>query len=179
MTVVACDDAAMSPSLAHSQASRIARGPFVLAVIAVYGLSFVSQALLSAPVTKQMSVVPFLLVQIILIWLWIVLHRRRLRDAGRATGVVIGIAMVYALEVILLALLIGILTSSSADDPDSGAAIFHLFTILYLLGSITGESNLAGLQMWLMGFAMAMFLPVLIAIIFSLWTATRPSASSP
>jgi uncharacterized membrane protein YhaH (DUF805 family) len=168
----------MSLSAPHVTAVRLARGPFALAVIAVYALSFVSQALLSAPVTGRMSVVPFLLVQIVLTWLWIVLHRRRLRDAGRATGIVIGVAMVYALEVILLALLIGILTSSAADDPDSGAAIFHLFAILYLLGSITGESNLAGLQMWLMGFAILMFLPVLVAIIFSLWTATRPSAPS-
>ena len=51
---------------------------------------------------------PFVLVQIVLIWLWIVLHRRRLRDAGRPTGIVIGIALIYALEVVLLALLIWI-----------------------------------------------------------------------
>ena len=111
----------MSPSVPHSQTSRIAGGPFILAVIAVYAVSFLSQMLLSAPVTARMSVVPFVLVQIVLIAVWIVLHRRRLHDAGRPTGVVIGIAMIYALEVVVLTLLIWIVsapsgTSSFADD---------------------------------------------------------------
>ena len=70
--------------------------------------------------------------------------------------------MIYALEVVLLALLIWV-----ADRPgrqqhfaDDGAGIFHLFVILYLLGSISGDSNLGGLQIWLMGFAAVMLLPV-------------------
>ncbi len=135
----------MSPSPAQSHNSRLARGPFILAVVAVYVLSFVSQMLLSAPVTARVSVVPFVLVQIVLIAGWIVLHRRRLHDAGRATGMVIGIAMIYALEVVLLTLLIWILsvpsgTSSFADD---GAGVFHLFTIIYLLAVLTGDPVLA------------------------------------
>ena len=40
---------------------------------------------------------------------------------------------------------------------------------------MTGDPNLGALQIWLMGFAVVMFLPVLIAIGFSLWAATRPS----
>jgi hypothetical protein len=137
--------------------------------------------LLSAPVTARMSVVPFVLVQIVLIAVWIVLHRWRLHDAGRPTGIVIGIAMIYALEVVLLTLLIWIVsvpsgTSSFADD---GAGIFHLFTILYLLAVLTGDSGLGVLQIWLMGFAAVMLLPILIALGFSLWAATRPSQPSP
>ena len=170
----------MSPSVPHSQTSRIAGGPFILAVIAVYAVSFLSQMLLSAPVTARMSVVPFVLVQIVLIAVWIVLHRRRLHDAGRPTGVVIGIAMIYALEVVVLTLLIWIVsapsgTSSFADD---GAGIFHLFTILYLLTVLTGDPGLGALQIWLMGLAALMLLPILIAIGFSLWAATRPSQPS-
>jgi len=112
---------------------------------------------------------------------WIVLHRRRLHDAGRPTGVAIGIAMIYALEVVLLTLLIWIVsvpsgTSSFADD---GAGIFHLFTILYLLAVLTGDPGLGALQIWLMGLAALMLLPILIAIGFSLWAATRPSQPSP
>jgi hypothetical protein len=134
--------------------------------------------LLSAPVTAQMSVAPFVLVQIVLIWLWILLHRRRLRDAGRPTGIATGVALVYALEVVLLTLLIWILNppSGSGDFAGDTAGIFHLFAILYLLGMMTGVPNLGGLQIWLMGFAALIFLPVVIAILFSLWTATRPSA---
>jgi uncharacterized membrane protein YhaH (DUF805 family) len=159
---------------------RLAPGPFALAVLAVYAASFVSQMLLSAPVTARLSVVPFVVVQAVLIWFWIVLHRRRLRDAGRPAGIAIGIAMIYVLEVVLLALLIGVLTSSSAQTGDnSTASVFHLFTIIYLIGMMSGESSLGVLQYWLMGLAVVMFLPVLVSIAFSIWTATRPSLSSP
>jgi uncharacterized membrane protein YhaH (DUF805 family) len=167
-----------SRSLLPPVNARLASGPFVLAAIALYLVSFASQMLLSAPVTARVSVVPFVLVQIVLIWLWIVVHMRRLHDAGRPTGIVIGIALVYALEVVLLTLLIWILAAGGAGGASTDAGIFHLFVILYLLGVMAGDPSLAGLQVWLIGFAVVMLLPVLIAIGFSLWTATRPSASS-
>jgi uncharacterized membrane protein YhaH (DUF805 family) len=122
-------------------------------------------------------VVPFLIVQVVLIWLWIVLHRRRLRDAGRPSGMAIGIALLYALEVILLALLIWMLTAP-ADQTGDSAGIFHLYMILYLIGSLGGESSLAGLQYWLVGLVALLLMPAAISVIFSLWTATRPSATS-
>ena len=65
---------------------------------AVYLVSFASQLLLSPPVTRWAGVWAFALVQAVLIWLWIVLHGNRLRDAGRPTGLAIGVACVYALE---------------------------------------------------------------------------------
>lgn len=164
----------LSPKLS---AGRIARGPFVLAVGLVYLASFVSQMLLSAPVTASMSVLPFIVVQAGLIWGWVVLHRQRLRDAGRPTGLVIGIAMIYVLEVVLLALIVWTLTSSAGQSGDT--SIFHLFAFFYLLGMMTGESNLGGMQMWLIGFTVVIFLPIVIAIVFSIWAATRPSLTSP
>jgi uncharacterized membrane protein YhaH (DUF805 family) len=168
---------ALPPRPTLAPGARLARGPFVLAAVAVYGVSLLSQGLLTAPVTKHFSVVPFLLAQIVLIWLWIVLHRRRLRDAGRPTGAAIGIALVYALEVILLALVMWMLTASAAQTGDT-ASIFHLYAILYLIGSISGESNLAGLQNYLMGIAAVMLVPAVISVLFSLWVASRPSAMS-
>jgi uncharacterized membrane protein YhaH (DUF805 family) len=177
----ACEHAAMNASSLLSRNGRLARGPFVLAVIAVYLASFASQTLLSAPVTAQISVVPFVLVQVVLIWLWIVLHTRRLRDAGRPTGIVIGIAMIYVLEVVLLVLLIWLILTSAGPTggASSDASIFHLFIILYLLGMMTGDPTLGALQIWMMGFAVVMLLPVAIAVVFSLWTATRTSATLP
>ena len=169
---------ALQPRLAPAPDARLAPGRFVLAALAVYGASFLSQGLLTAPVTQQFSVVPFLLVQTVLIWLWIVLHRRRLRDAGRPSGIAIGIALLYALEVILLALLIWMLTAPAEQTGDA-AGIFHLYLILYLIGSLGGESNLAGLQYWLMGLVALLLAPAAISVVFSLWAATRPSAASP
>jgi uncharacterized membrane protein YhaH (DUF805 family) len=174
----------MSLAAPHPKVGRLARGPFVWAAIAVYLLSFASQMLLSAPVTGRLSVVPFVLVQIVLIWIWIVVHRRRLNDARRSTGIVIGIALVYVLEVVLLTLLIWILTSASGksgagDFAGDTAGVFHLFAILYLLASLSGDASLGVLQIWLIGFAVVMFVPVLIAICFSIWAATRPSLAPP
>ena len=122
MPKAACDDAGMSLSQTHSQTGRLARGRFIVAVAVVYLVSFVWQMLLSAPVTARMSVFPFVLVQIVLIAAWIVVHQRRLRDAGRPIGIVIGIAMIYVLEVVLLALLIWVLvagpgTAAPAPTP--------------------------------------------------------------
>jgi uncharacterized membrane protein YhaH (DUF805 family) len=172
------DDAMIVSS--PNRSPPLSRGPFVLAVTAVYVVSFASQVLLAAPVTVRVSVVPFVLVQVALIWLWIVLHQRRLRDAGRPVGTVIGVALVYVLEIVLLVLLVWLMLASAGPTggASTDASIFHLFIILYLLGMMTGDPNLGGLQIWLMGFAAVMLLPVVIAVGFSVWTATRPSTTS-
>jgi uncharacterized membrane protein YhaH (DUF805 family) len=179
--VAACDDDVMSPSALLWRNGRLARGPFVLAVIAVYLASFASQVLLSAPVTDQVGVFPFAVVQAALIWLWIVLHTRRLRDAGRPTAIVIGIAMIYVLEVVLLVLLIWLMLASAGatGGASTDASIFHLFVILYLLGMMTGDPNLGSLQVWMQGFAAVMLLPVAVSVVFSFWTATRTTLATP
>jgi uncharacterized membrane protein YhaH (DUF805 family) len=167
---------ALPPRPTLTPDARLERGRFVLAAIAVYSACFISHGLLTAPVTKLFSVVPFLVVQTVLIWLWVVLHRQRLRDAGRPSGIVIGIALLYAIEVILLALLIWVLTAPAEQSGDA-AGIFHLYLLLYLIGSVSGESNLAGFQYWLTGLVGLRLLPAAISVIFSLWAATRPSVA--
>jgi len=165
----------MSPALSHKQAGRLAPGSFALFIVAVYLVSFASQMLLSAPVTARAGVLPFALVQAALVWLWIDLHRRRLRDAGRPAATAIGVAMIYALEVVLLTLIVWMMASASGAAHDD-ASIFHLFVLLSLLGAMAGDPHLGDLKMWLAAFAVLMLLPVLIALGFSLWTATRPTA---
>jgi uncharacterized membrane protein YhaH (DUF805 family) len=168
----------MSPALLPSSSPRMARGPFAVAVIAVYLLSFASQVLLSPPVTGRMSVVPFVVAQAVLIGVWIVLHQRRLRDAGRPGGTAIGVAMVYALEIVLLTLLVWLMLSAVPGDgggAGSEATILHLFVVLYFLSLLSGDPSLGALQVWVMSFVALMVLPVLIALCFSIWAGTRPS----
>lgn len=167
----------MNQSAPAATVSRLGRGPFAIGVIVVYALSFASQVLLSPPVTGRMSVVPFVLAQAVLIVVWIVLHRRRLRDAGRPGGTAIGVAAVYALEVVLLALLVWLmLPAGPADGGGAGseAPILQLFVLLYFLSLLSGDPSLGALQVWMMGFAVLMILPVVIALCFSLWACTRP-----
>jgi hypothetical protein len=144
----------------------------------VYLLSFASQVLLSGPVTGRFGVLPFVVTQGVLIWLWIVLHLRRLRDAGHPTGAVFGVASVYALSIVLLVILVWLVLSSTAGTGDGTgphAGILQLFVVLYLLGSMSGDSGLGALQIWIVGLSVLMLLPVAIALGFSFWTATRPS----
>jgi uncharacterized membrane protein YhaH (DUF805 family) len=152
--------------------------PFAIAAIAVYLFSFGSQVLLSRPVTASMSVLPFVLVQAVLIWIWIVLHTRRLRDAGRGAGLAAGIAMVYALEIVLLAAIAWlILESGGAMSGSAGreSVILNLFVILYLLAFLSGDPLPGSLQIWVIAFTVLMLLPVAIGVGFSVWTATRAS----
>jgi hypothetical protein len=169
----------MSRSSASTSApaapAGIKPGPFIVAALLLYIASFISQMLLSQPVTSRLSVVPFVIAQAVLIGLWIVLHRRRLTDAGRPWGTVIGIAMVYALEVVLLVILAAFIVSAGDGGASGDNAVLNLFVIFYLLALFNGDTALAGLQLWLMAFAAVMLLPVVIAVCFSIWAATRPS----
>jgi hypothetical protein len=182
-TGTAWHDADMSPTAqvstsAPTTSAGIKPGPFAVAVLLVYLLSFISQMLLSPPVTSRMSVLPFVLAQGVLIGLWVVLHRRRLRDAGRPSGTAIGIAMVYALAVLLLVIAVWVIlsgTTAGNDGAGGAAGILYLFVILYFLAQLTGDPNLGALQIWVMGFVVLMLLPVVIALGFSIWTGTRPS----
>jgi hypothetical protein len=167
---------------AFSNVGRLAPLPFALAVLAVYIVSFVSQVLLAPPVTKWAGVWAFALVQAALIWIWIVLHGRRLRDAGRPAGLAIGIACVYALEVVLLVLVVWLMLSAGFNRPDesaSSASILHLFVLVYLSALLTGDPGLGELRLWMIGFVVLMLLPVLIAFWFSVWVGTRPRAAAP
>jgi uncharacterized membrane protein YhaH (DUF805 family) len=169
----------MSPGSQLSTSGRLAPLPFVVAVIVVYALSFGSQVLLSPPVTTRLNVFPFAVVQAALIWTWMVLHGRRLHDAGRPAGLAVGIAIVYALQVVLLTIVVWLMLESGAA-ADGGAGresnMLHLFVILYLLALLSGDPTFTALQVWIVGFIVLMLLPVAIALGFSLWAATRPSA---
>ena len=167
----------MSLPTVLSSAGRLAARPFVLAVILVYAASFLSQVLLSAPVTSRLDVFPFALVQALLIWLWIALHMRRLHDAGRAGGLAVGIASIYAIEVVLLVLIVwAILANSSPQLDGAEYRLLDFMVILYLLTLMTNDPNLGGLQIWIASFVVLMLLPIVIAAGFSFWAATRPSA---
>ena len=153
--------------------------PFAVAATVIYLLSFGSQVLLSPPVTVRVNVVAFALAQTALIWAWLVIHTRRLRDAGRPAGLAVGIALVYAIEVVLLVIVVWLMLESGQSrggGVGSDAPILQLFVILYLLTLLSGDPGLGVMQWWIFGFVALMLLPVVIAFGFSVWTASRPRA---
>ena len=164
-----------------SPSSRLAPRPFAIAIIVVYLASFASQMLLSQAVTARAGVWPFVAAQAVLIWLWIVLHARRMHDAGRPAGFAYAIAIVYALEIVLVVIMVWLILASAGTSTPSGQKfnILHLFIFLYLLGLMTGDPTYGAVSLWLYGFLVLLFLPVVVALCFSLWIASRPSVSVP
>lgn len=164
-----------------SSSEALAPKPFVIGAFAVYLASFVSQMLLGSPVTMVAGLWPFTLVQIALIWAWYVLHARRLKDAGRTSGMAMGVAAIYTLMIVLLILVMAVLTAgeTSSENLKAGQGMIQLFTVLFFFSMLFGEFSSFGIVgYWVIGFVILMLAPVFVALIFSLWTATRPSAPS-
>lgn len=173
MVQTACHDAVMSASPTPNTTGRLARGPFVLAVAAVYVLGFLSQTF-SSPLAPGVGVVPFVLAQFAFIAIWLVLHRWRLRDAGRSTGIAIGAAGLYVLSALPVAWMM-IASSGSTVVVGPGAPILNLVAVLYFL-SLGGASSPGTMQFWFAVLIVLTLLPGLILLGFSVWAATRPSA---
>jgi hypothetical protein len=120
---------------------------------------------------------PFAAVQAVLTWLWFVLHARRLHDAARGHGLAIAVALVYVLSLVLLLILATNFFSGSESALGGASAtsalelILFLYIIMSLLGSI--HYDLAWIVVGIL--TLCAFVPILIALFFTLWTATRPS----
>jgi hypothetical protein len=154
---------------------RLAPRPFTIAVIVLYAIIFASQMLLSSAVTARGGVWPFVAAQALLIWVWIVLHRRRMHDAGRPTGLVIGIALAYAVEIILIVAMAWLILASAANSSGEQVTVLHVFIFIYLLGLMSGDPHFGALTIWLYGFVVLLLVPIVAAFGLSLWAATRPS----
>ena len=165
-------------SMLFSSSGRLPPRPFAVGIAVVYIASFLSQALLSAPVTNHVGLWPFAAIQAALIWAWLALHIKRLRDAGRGAGFAAGIACLYVLFLILLLLVLAMVTASETTGSNfllEGQALIHLFVVIYVITAVLSGSE-GVLMLWLLGFLLLLLLPLLIGIGFSIWAGTRPSS---
>jgi uncharacterized membrane protein YhaH (DUF805 family) len=162
-----------------SASGRVAPKPFWIGVIVVYVASFLTQFLLAAPVTARASVVPFVLAQAAVAWIWFGLHARRLRDAGRPVGPAVALSVLYGLAIVLLLLAFvaaiapGGSAAPASDQPRS-PSIFDVFLLLFLIGLIFGDPNLGIFGYILLGVIALTLLPILIAVAFTIWVGSRP-----
>lgn len=164
---------------AFSPSGRVARRDFAIAVLCVYLASFLSQILLAAPVTARVGPWLFLAMQAMLLWVWFCLHARRLRDAGRGIETAGGIALLYALAMVLL-----VLVAVAAPDPDQPggargaiAGIIQLFAVLALFGQIFGDPQMSGFGFVLAGLAAIILVPIAVAVGFSIHTGLGARAA--
>src|SRR4051812_226092 len=101
-------------NLFTTTAGRLARKPFWLGLIAIYLAGFCAQMLLDGPVRARAGLTPFAVAQAVLLWAWLAIHIKRLRDAGQGPAGAVGVAAVYALALCLLLMLIAFLTNPNA-----------------------------------------------------------------
>ena len=163
-------------SLLFSRSGWIEPKTFGIAVTLLYVANFLSRMLLSGDVTAHAGLWPFAVAQAVLIWVWIVLHVKRLRDAGKSTGLAIGIACLYVLAIVLVLLVMVMIvaTEASTQTAQTGQGLIRLFLVLYLFAMLMGSPEFGVMTYWLMGFMALLVLPVLVAFGFSIWAGTRP-----
>jgi uncharacterized membrane protein YhaH (DUF805 family) len=166
-----------SPVSLFSASGRLAPKPFVLGVGAVYGLSFLSQVLISPPMIARGGFYAFAIVQIALAWSWYALHAKRLRDAAVPLGPALAIAILYALAIALLMLVV-----EPILGPDASAmgvqtrrtGFADLWVFLLLFAALAGPLDLGFFHILALGILALILVPIAIAIGFSIWTGTRP-----
>jgi uncharacterized membrane protein YhaH (DUF805 family) len=159
---------------------RLARQPFWLALIAIYLLGFLSQLLLIPDVIARLSLSAFAAAQAALLWFWLVIHVKRLRDAGEGGASAIGVALIYALCVGLLVMLIAFLTNPNdvgvpnAPATPADQAVYGFFLMIVIFGLLLSP-DVGIFTLILKLLVLIACLPVLISFGFSLVTGLRPS----
>jgi len=160
---------------------RLRPQPFIYAVVAVYLAGMASHLLTTPDVTARAGLWPFVAAQVLLVWIWFSLHARRLHDAGRGNGLAVGVGLLYALSVVLL-LIVADGFFNSADllmGNASATSALELVLLFYVIASLLGSPHYD--LGWLMVALLTLltFVPVVVALVFTVWTATRPSVAQP
>jgi len=157
-----------------STTGRLPPRPFAVGVVLIYAASLASQALISAPVVARTGFWPFAAAQATLLWGWYALHAKRLRDAEQDIGAAAGVAALYALAMVLL-LFVAFFIRLGARPGEELAG-----STMRWLGPLSfgwfGSGEFGGLGLILAAFVIAAFAPALVALGFSIWTGTRPTA---
>ncbi len=164
-------------SYLFSPAGRLAPRPFIPGAIAVYLLGIASQYLTTGEVIQRGGLWPFIAVQLVLVWIWFCLHAKRRHDGGRSSGLAVGIGLFYLLSVVLLLIIADgffVTTNLPLGDANAGGALW-LILFLYVVGALAGamQYDLAWVVVAILAFMT--FVPIILALICTVWSARLPS----
>jgi uncharacterized membrane protein YhaH (DUF805 family) len=168
----------MQASSLFSPNGRLSPRPFIYGAVAVYLVGAASHVLTIPDVISRLGLWPFMAAQAVLIWIWFVLHARRLHDAGRSGGIAAGAALLYALSIVLL-LIVGIGFVNPAGDPNpSASAALNLILILYLIASLLGSLQYDFAWAIIAVLTLMAFVPIFVVLAVTWWAATRPTTAT-
>jgi hypothetical protein len=151
--------------------------PFIYGAAAVYLLGAASHLLTTPAVMARGGLWPFVAVQVLLMLVWFVLHAQRLHDAGRSVGLVLGVGFLYVLSIGLL-LIVADSFFDTSDSPmmnPNAAGAVELILLLYVVATLLGAMHYDFAWIVVAMLTLLAFLPIAVALGFTLWTATRPS----
>jgi uncharacterized membrane protein YhaH (DUF805 family) len=163
-------------SLLFSPAGRIAPRPFLYAAVAVYAAGVASHLLTTPDVIARTGLWLFIAAQILLIWIWFVLHAKRLHDAGRGDGLALGVALLYVLSIVLLLIVAdGFFNTSDAlmGNPAATSAL-ELLLLVYVIATLLGSPHYDVGWLVVALLTLMTLLPIVVAVLFSAWTARQP-----
>jgi uncharacterized membrane protein YhaH (DUF805 family) len=167
-------------SFLFSPGGRLKPQPFIYAAILVYLIGVASQWLTVSDIAQRAGLWPFIVAQLVLIWIWFSLHAKRMHDAGRSGGLALGLALLYLLSVVLLLIIAdGFFTTANLPMGDANAnGALWLLLVLYIVSALSGSAqyDLAWVIVAILIFMT--FVPVALALAFTVWAARRPRADA-
>jgi uncharacterized membrane protein YhaH (DUF805 family) len=164
-----------------SPEGRLRPQPFLVSVAGVYFAGAASHWLTLSDVTARIGLLPFAAAQALLTWIWFTLHAKRLHDAARGDGLAIAVALLYLLSLVLLLILAtNFLAGSESPLGNANATgALELILLLYVIMTLAGSLHYDLTSIVVGILTLCAFAPILIALGFTLWTATRTSAAQP
>jgi uncharacterized membrane protein YhaH (DUF805 family) len=165
-----------------SPQGRLRPQPFLAAITAIYIAGALSHWLTVPGVIAHAGLWAFAAAQAVLIWLWFVVHAKRLHDAGRGEGLAIAVAILYVLSLILLLLVAtNFFAGSEAGSlgDASATSALELVLLLYIVMTLAGPVQYDLTWIVVVILTLFAFVPVVVALVFTLWTATRTSVAQP
>ena len=146
-------------------------------MLAVYAAGIGAQWLTMSEVLAHAGIWPFAIAQAVLIWIWYVVHARRLHDAARPVDIAAGAAALYALSIVLLLIVaMNFFTPVAGSAEPSATAALNIVLLVAVIAALTQTSGHDVGTLILAVCVTLAFLPALVAVAVTLWAATRPTA---
>ncbi len=159
-----------------SPSGRLSPQVFVVAAIVIYLAGIVSHALTMPTIMARTGPWLFAAVQALLIWIWYVLHAKRLHDAGRSVGPAIGASLLYALSITLLLILaisFYVPLAGQVSDANTASAL-GLILLISIVAVLLGSSQYDLTWLVVAILVLLSLLPAILAVGVTVFAATRP-----
>jgi hypothetical protein len=163
-------------SFLFSPAGRLEPRPFIIGAIGIYLVGVASQVLTTADAAGRVGLLPYVAVQFVLVWIWFCLHGKRLHDAGRSSGLALGVGLFYLLSAVLLLIVTDSFMPTSDQllgNADAAGALW-MAMLVYVVSILGGSSPYAIPVLVAILIAQAI-LPIIVALAVTVWAAMLKS----